>query len=109
MRPKIPNWFALDDTRPAFAFAVVWRPWRGERRGEFREHRLFAFLTTEANDLVRPVHAKAMPVMLCDAEAWDIWLTGALEEALALQAPLPASRLTIVEKNIRADAVGQGS
>jgi putative SOS response-associated peptidase YedK len=109
LRPKIPHWFALDDTRPVFAFAGLWRPWRGERRGAVSDHRLFAFLTTEANDLVRPIHAKAMPVVLCEAEAWDIWLTGSLDEALALQAPLPASRLNIVEKSIRAGAVGQGA
>ena len=58
---------------------------------------------------MRPIHAKAMPVLLCEAEAWDIWLTGSLEEALALQAPLSASKLNIVEKNILADAVGQGA
>jgi hypothetical protein len=38
--------------------------WTGERKGETGEHRLFAFLTTESNDVVRPVHAKAMPVLL---------------------------------------------
>jgi putative SOS response-associated peptidase YedK len=47
--------------------------------------------------------------MLCEADAWDVWLTGSSDEALALQAPLPASRLSIVEKNILADAVGQGA
>ena len=28
------------------------------------EHRLFSFLTCEANDVVRPIHSKAMPVIL---------------------------------------------
>jgi putative SOS response-associated peptidase YedK len=108
-RPKVPHWFALDDTRPPFAFAGVWRVWTGERKGQFGEHGLFAFLTTGANDLVRPVHAKAMPVMLCEAEAWDVWLTGSIDEALELQRPLPAARLNIVETNLREDAVGLGS
>jgi putative SOS response-associated peptidase YedK len=108
-RPKIPHWFALDDTRPPFAFAGIRRPWTGERRGQFGEHSLFAFLTTQANDLVRPIHATAMPVMLCDTEAWDIWLTGSVDEALELQAPLPAARLSVVETNVLADAMGQGS
>jgi putative SOS response-associated peptidase YedK len=52
-RPKIAHWFALDKTRPLFAFAGIWRPWTGERKGDMREHRLFAFLTTEANEVVR--------------------------------------------------------
>jgi putative SOS response-associated peptidase YedK len=48
--------------------------------------------------------AKAMPVMLCDPEGWDIWLTGSVEEALEFQRPLSAERLEIVETNLRADA-----
>ena len=44
--------------------------------------------------------------MLCDPEAWDILLTGSVEEALEFQRPLLAERLEIVE-TIRADAVGQ--
>jgi hypothetical protein len=47
----------------------------------------------ESNDFVRPINAKAMPFMLCEAEAWDIWLTGSAEEALELQA---LQRLVII-------------
>jgi putative SOS response-associated peptidase YedK len=96
MRPKVPHWFALDQTRPPFAFAGLWRPWTGKRKGIAGEHRLYAFLTTESNELVRPVHAKAMPVMLCDEEAWDGWLTESVEEALKLQSPLEPVRMGIV-------------
>jgi len=98
LRPKVPHWFALDETRSPFAFAGLWRPWTGERKGTVGEHRLYAFLTTDANDLVRPVHAKAMPVMLCDEEAWDGWLTGSVEEALKLQSPLQPHRMGIVAR-----------
>jgi hypothetical protein len=83
-RPKVPHWFALDEQRTPFAFAGIWRPWTGERKGESGEHRLFAFLTTEPNDLVRPIHEKAMPVILSDADNWETWLTGSVEEALVL-------------------------
>jgi putative SOS response-associated peptidase YedK len=34
------------------------------RKGEEGEHRLYAFLTTSANAIVAPIHAKAMPVVL---------------------------------------------
>jgi putative SOS response-associated peptidase YedK len=95
-RPKVPHWFALDETRPLFAFAGLWRPWTGERRGASGEHSLYAFLTTESNELVRPIHAKAMPVMLCDEEAWDGWLTGPVEDALRLQRSLAPARMGIV-------------
>jgi putative SOS response-associated peptidase YedK len=32
------------------------------------EHQLFAFLTTEANAVVAPIHLKAMPVILTTPE-----------------------------------------
>ena len=103
-RPKVPHWFAINSNRPPFAFAGLWRPWFGEQKGIAGEHRLYAFLTTEANTLVRPIHAKAMPVMLCEPEAWERWLTGSVEEALELQCPLSPERLEIVSTNNRADA-----
>lgn len=49
------------------------------------EHKLFAILTTEANDLVRPIHSKAMPVLLSGEEQQKAWLTMPVEEALAVQ------------------------
>ena len=102
--PKVPHWFALDDSRPPFAFAGIWRPWTGERKKETKEHLLFAFLTTEANDVVRPIHAKAMPVILTP-ENWDLWLEGETKEALALARPLPADRLKIVATGLKEDPV----
>jgi putative SOS response-associated peptidase YedK len=95
-RPKVTHWFALDESGPLFAFAGVWRLWTGERKGETGEHRLFAFLTTESNAVVRPIHAKAMPVLLTAPEVWNSWLTGSLADALALQRPLAANLLRIV-------------
>jgi putative SOS response-associated peptidase YedK len=101
-RPKVPHWFALGPDRSPFAFAGIWRPWTGTRKGEAGEHLLFAFLTTEPNDLIRPVHAKAMPVILT-AETWDVWLEADTTDALRLQRPLPAERLTIVATGARQD------
>jgi putative SOS response-associated peptidase YedK len=75
----------------------------GERKGESGEHRLFAFLTTESNAVVRPIHEKAMPVILSEPKAWDTWLGGSVDEALQLQRPLPSEQLAIVATNVRTD------
>jgi putative SOS response-associated peptidase YedK len=106
-QPKVPHWFALAEDRPLFAFAGIWRPWTGTRGTKADpqegEHRLFAFLTCEANEVVRPIHAKAMPVLLTTPEECDAWLEGSLEEAMAMQRPLPAEALRIVAVGPRKD------
>jgi putative SOS response-associated peptidase YedK len=99
-RPKVTHWFALDESRPLFAFAGIWRLWTGERTGE---RSLFAFLTTQSNDIVRPIHAKAMPVLLTSEQEFDIWLEARVNDAIALQRPLPNELLRIVAKGEETD------
>lgn len=105
-RPKVTHWFALDESRPLFVFAGIWRVWSGERKGEQGAHRLFSILTTAANDDVRPIHAKAMPVVLTGPEEIETWLTGTLDDAAALQRPLAQGRLRVVATGPREDAAG---
>jgi putative SOS response-associated peptidase YedK len=105
---KTPVWFALDESRPLFCFAGIWRPWTGVRKkaeGE-QEHRLFSFLTTEANGVVAPIHPKAMPVILTTPDEIDTWLTAPTEVALQLQRPLPDDTLQIVARGERKDEAG---
>jgi putative SOS response-associated peptidase YedK len=61
-------------------------------------------VTTESHDVVRPVHAKAMPVILADETAWHAWLEGDVETSLELQQPLPANRLAFVATGEKRDA-----
>jgi putative SOS response-associated peptidase YedK len=63
-------------------------------------------LTTEANEVVRPIHAKAMPVLLTTPQEWDTWLSGSIEEATALQRPLLDDALRIVAIGEKSDAAG---
>ena len=78
---------------------------RGPKRDEpvEEEHRLFSFLTTEANGVVGPVHPKAMPVLLTTREEWRTWLDAPAEEALQLQRPLPGNMMAEVARGERQD------
>ena len=67
------------------------------------DHELFGFLTTEANAVVAPVHAKAMPVILTTSDEVDRWREADTSEVLALQRPLPDNVLRIVARGERSD------
>ena len=100
------NWFALDENRTPFAFAGIWRPWTGIRGTKASpvegDHLLFSFLTTEPNEIVAPVHAKAMPVILTGADC-DLWLEGETAEAVALQRPAANDLLRVVARGEKRD------
>ena len=99
-KPKTQHWFAIDESRPLFFFAGIWRPWTGTRGTKadpaVGDHLLYSFLTTAANAVVAPIHPKAMPVMLLTDADRETWLTGSLESALALQRSASADALRIV-------------
>lgn len=78
-------WFDLPD-RELFCIAGIWRPSELGPR--------FALLTTEANDLVSPIHPAAMPVIL-HREDHERWLTDDFAGACGLQRPYPADRMRI--------------
>jgi putative SOS response-associated peptidase YedK len=97
---KTKRWFAIDESRPLAFFAGIWTNWHGER-GSMKnprpgEHQLYGFLTSEPNDVVRPIHPKAMPVILTTEEEIDLWLKAPWSEAKDLQRPLPDGSLIIL-------------
>ncbi|MFM9973545.1 MAG: SOS response-associated peptidase [Beijerinckiaceae bacterium] len=100
-----PVWFALGEDRPLAFFAGIWTNWtsvRKVREGETTND-IFAFLTTEPNTVVAPVHPKAMPVILTTQDEMNQWMTAPAADALSLQRPLADEMLQIVARGGKAD------
>ncbi len=88
-RPSQPFYIHLAGQRP-FAMAGLWERWEG--RGEVLES--CTILTTDANELVRPLHDR-MPVIL-PPEAFDQWLDPTVQDLgrlTSLLRPLAAERM----------------
>lgn len=109
------HWFHIKD-RPVAAFAGVWR-WAAEigpaakpatpqdlfanledsgqsRADDASPAKVFAFLTCAPNPLVAPLHPKAMPVILHEAD-YQAWLTADWVEATQLVTPFPSQLMAV--------------
>jgi putative SOS response-associated peptidase YedK len=107
---KVIRWFAPRERGVAY-FAGIWREWTGDygskKEPNVGTHLLFSFLTTAANDLVRPIHAKAMPVVLLSREAQQEWLGAEPSRIEELQSRVLATdALEIVDDEEASEFVG---
>lgn len=78
-------WFAVTN-QPVFAVAGFWQP-TADGAG-------FAMVTCDANELVAPIHPKAM-VTILRPENVDTWLRGSYDEVVALQRPYDAAKMSV--------------
>ncbi|HYD11535.1 MAG TPA: SOS response-associated peptidase family protein [Allosphingosinicella sp.] len=78
-------WFNLPASEVA-CFAGIWRP------SEWGN--VFSFLTCEPNPLVKPLHEKAMPVILDPAD-YDRWLDADTADACSLAVPFPSQLMAV--------------
>lgn len=91
-------WFDVP-SRPIVSFAGVWRP---TDKGA-----VFAFLTTEPNPLVAPIHPKAMPVLLDEDE--EQWLTCPFDDAVAYARPYPSQLMSVRQADDPRAVLGESS
>lgn len=97
-------WFGLEtedpDARPTFAIAGLWRVEHEDLRRDGETGLRHTMVTTEANDLVRPIHAKGrMPVIL-KPEDYEIWLTGPPEQARALLSSFTPAKMRVIKRGL---------
>jgi putative SOS response-associated peptidase YedK len=90
-KQKQPFYFRLSDGEP-FAFAGLWEHWQDTTGEEIESCTL---LTTEANDLMHPIHNR-MPVIL-EPKNYDLWLDSEATKPELLQPllhPYPPEEMT---------------
>jgi len=91
-RRKQPVYITLK-TREPFSFAGLWETWTSP---EGEEVRTCTIITTEANDVLKPIHDR-MPVILT-REAEGVWLDPAIqdpERLLPLLTPYPSEGMEL--------------
>jgi putative SOS response-associated peptidase YedK len=109
-QPRIPWRFTVDGGEPfAFAGLCTRKEWDGEEAAEDGWLYSATIITTKPNELAAKVHDR-MPVILSGPEAEAAWLDPKLsaEDALAMCAPLDASRMESAPANPRLNKVGEG-
>lgn len=99
--PATWHWFALrgEEPRPPFAFAGIWRRWKGpvKKDGPPVEIDVFAFFTTLPNRLVATINHERMPVLLTSEDQFATWLDGTPQQAFELVRPYPDEDMRIVQ------------
>lgn len=78
-------WFDVLD-QDVFAIASFWR--------QIGDTRYFAMVTCDPNELVQPIHPKAMITILAPGDH-ERWLAGSYDDVLALQKPYPADHMAV--------------
>lgn len=97
-------WFAIDESRPTAFFAGIWvSQWESVRKIKTGTETtdLYGFLTTDPNAEVKPIHWKAMPVILRTPEECAAWMTAPWPAVSHLQRPLPDGSLTVLAREVK--------
>ena len=105
--PATYYWFGVlgPESRPPFACAGMWQTSHYDTKEGSRQTDTFTMITTNANELVRPYHAKQrMPVIL-HPDDYPTWLEGTPEIARSLLRPFPEDDMQIHQsgEGLRAD------
>lgn len=78
-------WFSVPE-QPVFAVAGFWQ--------RTKDGNGFTMVTCDPNELVAPIHPKAMITILDPADV-DTWLRGSYDDVVVLQRPYDASKMRV--------------
>jgi putative SOS response-associated peptidase YedK len=99
---KVPNaWFGRDESKELMFFAGIHVPqWTSVQKIKdgLTTNDLCGFLTTNPNEIVKPEHFKAMPVLLLNEEETDVWMYAPREEGRHLARPTPDDAIMITSR-----------
>ena len=95
-------WFGIkgDTPRSPFACAGMWQRSRYQTKDGPEECETFTMITTQANDLVRPYHAKGRMPVLLDAGDHEAYVNGTTDTAQRLLRSYPSDLMRIVQDGI---------
>ena len=104
-KPARWHWFALKngaDPRPPFAFAGIYRTWKGpiKKDGPNVDLEVFSFMTTLPNTLTQTINHERSPVLLTDEEQYSTWLSGSPEDAFGLIRTSDPTTMQIVQSGL---------
>ena len=68
-----------------------------KKNGENVDQEVFAFMTTEPNDLTKSINHERMPVLMSDPTDFETWLSGSTEDAFKLALSYAAEQMRIVQ------------
>jgi putative SOS response-associated peptidase YedK len=112
VKPATWHWLALngDEPRPLFAFAGIWKRWKGpiKKDGPNVEIDTFSFMTTTPNALVSTINHERMPVLLSKDEDFDTWMNGSADDAFALAQEYPPDQMRFVQAGFEKKDLLQG-
>ena len=103
---SVQPWFIHRADGAPLVFAALWEAWSGPDGDGADPLRTCAIVTTEANEVVRPLHDR-MPVMLAPGD-WDEWLDRDHTDTAALRrllVPADARQLEAFEVSTRVNSV----
>jgi putative SOS response-associated peptidase YedK len=68
-----------------------------KKNGDNVDQEVFAFMTTEPNELTQSTNHERMPVLMSDPDDFETWLSGSTEEAFKLARSYAADQMRIVQ------------